>query len=128
MNIKDFKVGQTAYLMNFHDKQSNKDTTTIDEVNVVSVGKKYVKVKRFDFGYEYSFFQWEINDSYLTEKKDYGGKNYLFRTQQDIDEYKERKELLKWIYNKVQRIKENQYSVEQFREIKRILENPKKGK
>lgn len=69
MNIKDFKVGETAYLMNFHDRQPNENITTIDEVNVVSVGKKYVKVRRFDFGYEYSFFQWDINDSYLTEKR-----------------------------------------------------------
>lgn len=125
MNIKDFKVGQTAYLMNFHDRQPNENTTTIDEVNVVSVGKKYVKVKRFDLGCEYSFFQWDINDSYLTEKVECGTKNYLFCTRQAIDEYKERKELSRWIYNEVQYIRENQYSVEQFREIKRILENPK---
>lgn len=56
MNIKDFKVGQLAYLMNFHNRQPSENTTTIDEVNIVSVGKKYVKIKYFNRGYEYSFF------------------------------------------------------------------------
>lgn len=125
MNIKDFKVGDTAYLMNFHGRSLNENTTTIDEVNVVSVGKKYVKIKHSKLSYEYSFFQWDIDDPYLIEKVECGTKNYLFRTRQAIDEYKECKELSKWIYDKMKYIRENQYSVEQFREIKRILENPK---
>ena len=127
MAIKDFEVGETAYLMNFHGRMPNENTTTIDEVVVTSVGKKYVKVKYPKFSYEDSFYHWDIDDPYLTEKAGCGTKNYLFCSRQAIDKYKERKELSRWIYNKVQYIKENQYSVEQFREIKRILENPKKG-
>lgn len=124
MNIKDFKVGQTAYLMNFHDRQLNENTTTIDEVSVVSVGKKYVKAK-YQNNCEKSFYQRDENDDYLVEKVMCGNENYLFLSLTAADEYKERKELSRWISNKTQYMRGTQYSIEQLREIKRILENPK---
>ena len=125
MTIKDFKVGQIAYLMNFHDRQPNENTTTIDKVNVVSVGKKYVKVKYPRANCNKTFYQRDEKDSYLVEKTTCGTANHLFQSQIAIDEFKERKELVQWIFNKIYCIKANQYNIEQFREIKRILENPK---
>lgn len=125
MNIKDFKVGETAYLMNFHDRLLNENTTIIDDVVVSSIGRKYVKVKYPKSNYDISFYKADEVNSYLTEKKDYGTLNYLFQSKQDINEYRERKELARWISNNAQYLRENQYSIEQLREIKRILENSK---
>lgn len=104
MDIKDFKVGETAYLMNFHGRMPNENTTTIDEVVVTSVGKKYVKVKYPKFNYNTGFFQRNPEDCHLVEKVTCGQENYLFHTKEDIDEYKKRKELSKWICDKVQYI------------------------
>lgn len=125
MNIKDFKPGQTAYLMNFHGRSFNNNTTTIEEVNVMSIGRKYVKIKYLSGCFECAFYQRDERTSYLVEKVPCGVANYLFQSRIMVDEYRESKEILKWIYGELQYINENKYSVEQLREIKRILESPK---
>lgn len=125
MNIKDFKVGETVYLMNFHGRTQIRNEDTIDEVIVVSIGKKYVKVRYPYANYNITFNQRDESESYFVEKITYGVANYLFHTQQDIDEYRERKELARWICSKTQYLRENQYNLKQFREIKRILEKSK---
>lgn len=126
MNIKDFKPRQTAYLMNFHGRSFDYYTIAIEEVNVVSVGKKYVKIKYPCSSFEGAFYQRDDRDSYLVEKVDCGVANYLFQSRMAANEYIEGKEIFKWINREVQYINENKYNIEQLREIKRILENPKK--
>lgn len=95
ISARDFKVGDTAYLMNFHGiTQHNESNTTIDEVKIVYVGNKYVKVQYPYGGDSIPFYRMEDNDSpclFLVEKKDRGENNYLFKTQQYIKEFQERK-------------------------------------
>lgn len=88
MTIKDFTVGQTAYVYNTDHRNNPKEGYA--EVTVAKVGRSYVTLggrwgRRFGVGYG--------PRNYLVEKVDAGSPAYLFRTKQDLDDYLETEKL-----------------------------------
>ena len=77
MKLKDFQVGQTVYLI----ERSPKPKDVIREYQVVTVGRKYLKVQS-----GYNDRQFEIYDDetpYLIEHKDFGDRLLLFSNEKD---------------------------------------------
>ena len=84
MTIKDFTVGQTAYVYST-DKRNNPEKG-YREVTVKKVGRVYVTL---DNRWESKYGVGYGCGSYLVEKVDAGTPSYLFRTKQDLDDYLE---------------------------------------
>lgn len=86
MNIKDFKVGQTAYLVNWNKKILYGTFEIIAEVSILSVGNKYVKIQH---GNQIKTFYQNENDTlglYLVEKTGRDRGYHLFKDKQAIAE------------------------------------------
>lgn len=94
MTIKDFKVGQTAYILDDGRRRSNERLATA--VTVVKVGRKYVTVKE-EGRQEARFFESHAETSYLFEDRDYGAQRLLFLTTEAVDEYNELNSLQSWV-------------------------------
>lgn len=115
ISIKDFKVGDTAYML----EKSDRGKETLTEVEVISIGRKYVIVKHGRW-WEQKF---EVNFSpyALCEKTEYSVNRFLFTSKQKYEEYKEIKELEWWITQATHSVY-NKYSLETLRKLKAILE------
>lgn len=111
MEIKSFKKGQKAYILDMHDGR-NQDPE-IHEAIVVSVGRKYVTV---DNGSRYE----STNDSYsLTEAIDWGDRRLLCPIRKYAELFIERDRLRTWIRQSANRADE--YTLIQLRDVYRIL-------
>lgn len=118
MTIKDFKVGQTAYILG-DGRRANGGHATAAEV--VKVGRKYVTVK--ENGRQESRFYEPINQTEcLVEDRDYGVKRLLFATTGDVDEYNELNDLRSWVQEATNWMKVKEYTLAQLRAVKKILE------
>lgn len=119
MKIKDFSVGQIAYLYGY-EYYGNRTKPFVAEVEVLRVGRRYVTVKyrgremRFEDRYE--------GDPFLRERTDYGVAWMLFLQKETLDEYIERGELERWLQKAAEWTKLRHYTTEQLRAVKRILE------
>ena len=115
MQIKDFKKGQTAYILNLHKGRNTEPT--IHETTVKSVGRTYVTTER---GTRYR----SSDDAYsLDEAPDRNGyqrHTNLYPTRDAADAIIEREALRIWFMRAGSHAHE--YSLEQLREVKRILE------
>lgn len=112
MKIKDFKVGQDAWL--FYEKGC------VEKVTVSRVGRKYVCVQ--NLGYEKQYKECDWCTEGLVENKDWGERALLFLTEEKLLEFQERKQAEDWLYSTMQRGIKNRFSLEQLRKIKEILE------
>lgn len=120
MTIKDFKVGQTAYMLS--EKQS-KGESKATEVEVVKVGRKYVTVTvNGNWWNEIRFFEPHTEAFFLYEDKDYGVKRLLFQTAKDVDDYNELIDLRSWVQEATNWMKVKDYTLAQLRAVKKILE------
>ena len=93
MTIKDFTVGQTAYVYDDKDRRNN-PACGYREVVVAKIGRSYVTLgdawgSKYGVGYG--------DGNYLVEKVDAGSPRYLFRTKQDLDDFLE----AKWLRVKI---------------------------
>ena len=119
MKIKDFSVGQIAYLYGY-EYHGNRSKPFVAEVEVLRVGTRYVTIKhqgceiRFERRYEGDFF--------LREKTNRGASWELFLKKETLDEYIERGELERWLQKAAEWTKLRHYTTEQLRAVKRILE------
>jgi hypothetical protein len=119
VKIKDFSVGQIAYLYGY-EYYGNRTKPFVAEVEVLRVGRRYVTVKyrgremRFEDRYE--------GDPFLRERTDYGVAWMLFLQKETLDEYIERGELERWLQKAAEWTKLRHYTTEQLRAVKRILE------
>lgn len=112
MNIKDFKRDQEVYVLDMHIGR-NVDPT-IRKDTVTGVGRKYVTVEG---GRKYESY----GDSYsLIENCYYGDKTYLCPSVGCAQAYIERNMLRIWLYEAAQH--GNEYTLEQLRKVKEILE------
>lgn len=94
---------------------------TVNERIVKSVGRLYVTPEG---SWEEQFScDYQSDDKYLLEKKDWREKKLLFQTRQDADNYLERVSLQRWMLGQSTRRIES-LSLEQLRTIKMIVENP----
>lgn len=71
MNIKDFKPGQTAFIL--IRKRGRETQYLVNQCKVISVGRKYVKVApKGNLLYPVEYYLHEKTDDHLTEKKGLG--------------------------------------------------------
>jgi len=119
MTIKEFHVGQTVFLMD--ERRGLKDQYTTTQATVAKVGRKYVTINDV-WGRQFK----ETHDRrpYLYEHKDAGTPLMLFPSQEAVDTYIEHEELKKWVRYAASWSKIDRYTLEQLREVKRILEQP----
>ncbi len=117
MTIKDFKVGQIAYML-----EDGRRATfgAVAEAEVAKVGRRYVTIR--EGRQEARFYEPVNSTTYLVEDKDYGVKRLLFLTTEAADEYIELNDLRNWVQEATNWLKVKQYTLAQLREVKKILE------
>ena len=124
MNIKDFHVGDEVITVTNERDYVNggrKDTIRIEKV--ISVGRKYVQVTRFqNENFIDKFFAENYFPHGLVEVVNVGSPAYLFKSMEDYNNYLEYQELLRYITREAS-YKFKKLSLEQLRAIKRIIEN-----
>ena len=118
MTIKDFTVGQTAYVYDDKDRRNN-PACGYREVVVAKIGRTYVTLSdawgsKYGVGYG--------GGNCLVEKVDAGSPRYLFRTKQDLDDYLESNELRMKIRRAVDWGNLGKLSLAKLRAIIEILE------
>lgn len=116
LKVKDFKVNQTAYLVNMHAGR-NQDPE-IKPCKVLSVGRKYVKVDSIlcsEFKISENARVW----SGLVEKEYSGEDRQLFLTESDAVDYIRRDVLLKRLLHEF--LTSSDFSLLQLEKICQIL-------
>ena len=114
MTIKDFKVGQTAFVMGDGSAQRDRFRTVAAEV--VKIGNWAMRFK-------------ETHESrpYLVEHTEYGAPRILFPSREAVDDYIEREELKTWVRTAAGWEKIDRYTLAQLRAVKKILEEADHG-
>lgn len=120
MTIKDFKVGQTVFVVGDGCTQRDRFRTT--EAEVVKIGKKYVTING-NWGMQFK----EASESrfYLVEHTECGAPRLLFPSREALDEYRELEELKTWVRSATCWDKIKSYTLAQLRAVKKILEEGK---
>lgn len=120
MTIKDFKPGETAYSqIRVRGKQTEH---FLKRYTVVSVGRKYVKATPEGGRFPIEFFKREESDEFLVENKDWGDYEKLFLSEEAVNNDIERDMLRSWFLKAVSSYNIDNYSLEQLRAVKKILE------
>lgn len=117
MTIKDFKVGQTVFIMGDGRTQRDKFSTTTAEV--VKIGRKYVTISG---NWATQFKETHESRPYLIEHMEYGAPRLLFPSREAVDDYIEREELKTWVRTAAGWEKIDRYTLAQLRAVKKILE------
>lgn len=117
MIIKNFRVGQTAYIIEDGYQASH---GIVAEAEVVKVGRRYVTVR--EGRQETRFYEPANSTTYLFEDKNYGAKRLLFPSTEAVDEHKELNNLQSWVQEATNWLKIKHYTLAQLREVKKILE------
>ena len=121
MTINDFKPGQVVFVIGEKRRNGSSEYETRKRV-VKTVGRKYIRVSPEGGGYTEEYFQVDEEDNYLTEKEKWNNHKLLFTTEEEITDYLEKEMQKIWINEHVDRYKLDKYSLDQLREIRRILE------
>ena len=117
MNIKDFKPGQEVYVVEGNERRGYRTYERI----VQSVGRKYVKVSPKGSTCTEEFAQSNHDDNFLERRYFSDNPAMLFATEEDITDYFEKIIHRAWVRENMSGYKLNRYSLEQLREIRRIL-------
>lgn len=125
MTIKDFQVGQKAYMLdNDRRRPSNGRKPGFDnlvrEAEVTKIGRKYVTLGQG--GWTRQFREALTPSTFLVEQLDCGTPMYLFRTKQDAQEYLELKELQVWFASKGRNLIQNYAELATLKKVKELLE------
>ena len=121
VSVKDFKVGQTAYILT--RKRGRTQEHFVSQCIIVSVGRKYVKAAKEENNLStYDFYNLRGDDDYLSEVDYCNTGRRLFPTQQAAIEDIEKDMLKNWISKAVQYSNMEKYTVKQLRKVKEILE------
>lgn len=115
LTIKDFKVGDTAYAVSM--KRGRNEKPHIRKEEVTSVGRTYVTTGVNAWSRKY--MNWDTE--YLMEKVECGESKHLFRTMSDAEDYLEKCDLALWL-GCMSVPKAEQYSVEQLRKVRELLQ------
>lgn len=120
MKIKDFKPGETAYsLIRVRGRLTEH---FIKKYTINSVGRKYVKATPEGGHFPVEFYKREENDDFLVENKDWGDYEKLYLSEQAVNDDIERDMLRSWFVKAVGSYNIDNYSLEQLRKVKKILE------
>lgn len=125
MDIKDFKVGQNAFVrLTGNASRGKKSDELIEEWEVISVGKKLIKAKRKCWSDVYAV---------TFEKREYGynGKfvektntcvDYILHvSREEIEDELEREKLLDYVSNYFRDFGEKRVSLENLRKIVELI-------
>lgn len=121
--LEKFKNQKTAYLLKITGYVP--EYKNISEVNIVSVGRKYVTVAN-----NAKFAELEHEENYLKEQANCGWSRYLFVEKQDALDYVEKKQLAAWLTNFVNFKNDTSLKslkCETLRRVKSIIENDLKA-
>ena len=122
MTIKDFKVGQEAFIMLPRTQGWQLEEKDLIECIVQKVGSKYVYVKYSNSYCSEQFFQQDEKDDFLIKLKEYGDSELLFLTRAAAFEYVEKRIIingLQYVFNYPDGY--NRFTLEQLREVQKIL-------
>ena len=117
MTIKDFNIGDKVYVLDF-GYRSNFENAVLKEATVTDIGRKLITV---DFHCGTKFKVFNEKDLYLVENVTAGTPNWLFKSVQDYEDYKEYTDLLSQC-RKVFQDYSKVFTLEQIRAIKEILD------
>ncbi len=121
MNIKDFTVGQTVYVLK--EKRGPEREVQTKEYIVVSIGRKYLRASRDgDSRFPTEFYELEDRKDHLREKKDWAEPLKLFPTKEALTDYIEKEMLRRWLTEAANFYNSEGYTVEQLRAVRKILE------
>lgn len=91
MTIKDFKVGEPAYVLT--ENRGRNAGFSLKTATVKAIGRKYVTLD--------NDVRYEKNDAYandaLTENRSWGERTLLFLTEEDAKGYEKKKEIESWM-------------------------------
>lgn len=116
ITIKDFKVGEPAFIVNMNF--GRKEAPSITETVIKTVGRVYVTTnwdRRFMGG---------IHEECLTEKVSIGSSDLLFNSRIAAEEYIEKNDLAMWL-GCISVDGAKSYTLQQLRAVKNILEPEK---
>ena len=121
MTIKDFKPDQIVYVLKTITGKTTEHFIRI--YKVVSVGRKYVRATPVENSiYTTEFYLADKDNEYLTESIDWGNRELLFLTENDVNDYIEKTMLRGWLRSEISERKIRALSLGQLRAIKKILE------
>lgn len=120
MSIKDFKPGQDAFML--LENTGRNEEPKIEKTVVLSIGRKYVKVLLGISQCKIDFFSNLDEENYLLENVDWGERRKLFPGRQEVEDYLERGKIYRDLMNLLRYGNKNDFTLEQLREAKRILE------
>lgn len=123
VSLKDFSVGAIAYAVT---KKNGNGNPEISEYRVTSVGRKYVTVT--GMALSVSTFRFGVStasNEYLAEAVDYGWPKKLFPTKEKAEGYIEKENLRKWLDDAFMYPKAKEYTLDQLRRVRAILEEKK---
>ena len=116
--IEKFKNHKTAYLLEIVGHVP--EYKNISEVNIMSVGRKYVTIAN-----DVKFTEPEHEENYLKEQANRGWSRYLFVEKQDALDYIEKRQLVAWFMKSNSLL--NDVSLETLKRVKSIIENDLKA-
>lgn len=114
--LDKFKNQKTAYLLKFTGTGHVPEYENICEVDIISVGRKYVTITN-----DVKFAEPEREENYLKERVNCGWSRYLFATKQDALDYVEKRQLVAWFARSKSLL--GDVSLESLRRIKSIIES-----
>ena len=126
VTLNNFSVGTTAYAVTEKNGNGNPE---MSEYRVISVGRKYVTVT--GMALSVSTFRFGVSaasNEYLAEVVDYGWSKKIFPTKEKAEEYIEKENLRIWVDKALMYSKSKEYTLDQLRRVKVILEEKKEEK
>lgn len=115
MTIKDFTVGQTAYMVSYI-----KNEYRLTEWTVAKVGRRYVTA-----GYVHGcqFYVPDVAyEEFLVEKTEFGYPRLLFATRQEAEDYLEKRVLWQDLRHRFSTTAVGKFTLAQLRAVKQIID------
>lgn len=112
MNIKEFKPGQEAYIVNLHTGRN--EPPSIHQTKVAAVGRKYATTGYYDKRYKTSSVPYG-----LIEQTEWGETTYLCPDREKAQMFIEHEDLRLWLYKAAAH--GNEYTLDQLKQVKEIL-------
>ena len=122
VGVKDFSVGQTAYML-----VANRQGQYVEEpieCSVIKIGRKYVTVNYGSWSIQFGKPDFSDTAYYLDERTEIWHHRRLFPSKKATEEYLEWESLCQWVREAVNRNRLDAYSLDQLRAVKRILDDP----
>lgn len=117
MKLNDFHVGDIAYQLSTYPENE------IREVKVVKIGRKYITTQTVGYYFERKFClsTGKYGIEFLIENRDWGDKDLLFKSKEEIALYLEAKSLKQYLLQLIRTTTFENLTLDQMRKIKDIM-------